>query len=89
MSNQPQTIAHSFALNGLHEVLEAAAQIPVHESLDAAIYRLEAMLGGIRELMQVTAVSNKATLVYFAAESALALVIAAHAGVAPSRGGAV
>lgn len=89
MSNQPQTVAHSFALNGLHEVLEAAAQIPVHESLDAAIYRLEAVLGGIRDLMQKAEVSNKATLVYFAAESALALVIAAHAGVAPSGGGAV
>ncbi|ATB64165.1 hypothetical protein MXB02_06995 [Pseudomonas mosselii] len=87
MIAQPQTVAHSFANQGLHEVLEAIAEIPIHESLDAAIYRLEAVLGGIRELMQQAAVSNKATLVYFAAESALALVIAAHAGVAPSCGG--
>ena len=87
MIAQPQTVAHSFANQGLHEVLEAIAEIPIHESLDAAIYRLEAVLGGIHELMQQAAVSNKATLVYFAAESALALVIAAHAGVAPSCGG--
>jgi len=89
MIAQPQTVAHSFAHQGLHEVLEAIAEIPIHESLDAAIYRLEAVLGGIRDLMQKAEVSNKATLVYFAAESALALVIAAHAGVAPARGGAV
>ncbi|MFJ2981222.1 MULTISPECIES: hypothetical protein [unclassified Pseudomonas] len=88
MKNQPLTHGHPFATQGLHDVLEAVAGNPIHESLDAAIDRLEAVVGGVREMMQDTTVSNQATLVFFAAESALALVIAAHSGVAPAAGGA-
>lgn len=89
MSNQPQTLAHPFATAGAHDVLEASGEIPLHESLDAATDRLEAVVAGLRELMQEPAVTQLATLIYFSAESALALVYAAHAGVDPEQGGAV
>lgn len=85
MKNTPQTVDHPFSVQGLHDVLQAAGGIPVHESLDAAIDRLQVAIGGVRELIQISSVSNQATLVFFAAESALALVIAAHAGVAPQN----
>lgn len=89
MSNQPETVAQPFATSGAHDIFEAAAGIPVHESLDAATDRLEAVVAGLRELMQEPAVTNLATLAFYAAESALALVYAAHAGVDPQQGGAV
>lgn len=88
MSNQPQTLGHPFATSGLHDVLQALSGIPLYESLDAATDRLEAAVAGLRDLMQEPAVSDRATLVFYAAESALALVYAAHAGVAPEQGGA-
>jgi hypothetical protein len=88
MNNQPQTLAHPFATVGIHDVLEASGEIPLHESLDAATDRLEAVVAGLRDLMQEPAVTNHATLIYYAAEAALALVYAAHAGVEP-QGGAV
>ena len=88
MSASPQALASPFATYGLHDVLEAVGGIPVHESLDAATDRLEAVVAGLRELMQEPAVTHHATLVFYAAESALALVYAAHAGVNPDQGGA-
>lgn len=88
MRAQPETLAHPFATQGLHDVLEAAGEAPIHESLDAATDRLEAVVAGLRELMCEPAVTNLATLVFYAAESALALVYAAHAGVDPEQGGA-
>lgn len=88
MTTQPETIAHPFASSGAHDVFEAVAGIPIHESLDAATDRLEAVIAGLRDLMTEPSVSNQATLIYFAAEAALALCCAAHAGVAPEQGGA-
>lgn len=81
------TLAHEFNTQGLHSVFEAVGGIPVHESLDAATDRLEAVLAGLRDLMTEPTVSNQATLIYFAADAALALCYAAHAGVAPEQGG--
>ncbi|WP_060538387.1 hypothetical protein [Pseudomonas sp. NBRC 111125] len=88
MTNQPATIAHPFASSGASEVFEAVAGVPLHESLDAATDRLEAVLAGLRDLMTEPSVSNQATLIYFAADAALALCYAAHAGVAPEQEGA-
>jgi citrate lyase beta subunit len=88
MTKQPQTSACPFALHGLHDVLEASAGIPVHEALDAATGRLEALVAGLRELMQEPAVTQLATLTFYAAEAALALVYASHAGVDPGQRGA-
>lgn len=84
MIRSHETLCHPFATQGLHDVLEACGGIPVHESLGAAIDRLDAAADGIRELMQETSVTTQATLVFFAVESALALVIAAHAGIEPA-----
>jgi hypothetical protein len=88
MSNLPQTMGHPFAASGLHDVLQALSGIPLHESLDAATDRLEAVVAGLRDLMQEPTVTHRATLVFYAAESALALVYAAHAGVDPEQRGA-
>lgn len=88
MRPQAETLSSPFATYGLHDVLEAAGDVPVHESLDAATDRLEAVVAGLRELMQEPAVTHLATLIFYSAESALALVYAAHAGVEPAQGGA-
>lgn len=88
MRSIPLTSAHPFATTGNHDVFEAAAGIPIHESLDAATDRLEAVIAGLRELMQEPAVTQLATLVFYTAESAFALVYSAHAGVHPDQGGA-
>ncbi|QXI49137.1 hypothetical protein HU763_006730 [Pseudomonas anuradhapurensis] len=88
MSTLPMTRAHEFNTQGLHSVFEAVGGIPIYESLDAATDRLEAVVAGLRELMQEPAVTQHATLVFYAAESALALVYAAHAGVDPQQDGA-
>lgn len=88
MTAIPRTIGHPFATHGLHDVLEALSGIPLHESLDAATDRLEAVVAGLRDLMQEPAVTHRATLIYYAADAALALCYAAHAGVDPEQGGA-
>ncbi|MBO0369263.1 hypothetical protein GIB23_19480 [Pseudomonas putida] len=88
MTTQPETLSHPFAISGAHDVFEAVAGIPIHESLDAATDRLEAVLAGLRELMQEPSVTQLATLTFYACESALALVYASHAGVDPEQGGA-
>lgn len=88
MTTQPATVAHPFATTGNHDVFEAAAGVPIHESLDAATDRLEAVIAGLRELMQEPAVTQLATLTFYAAESALALAYSVHAGVDPAQGGA-
>ncbi|MCO7575322.1 MULTISPECIES: hypothetical protein [Pseudomonas chlororaphis group] len=84
MTTQPQTVDHEFCIFGQHAVLQANGGIPLHESLDAATDYLEAAVAGLRELIQEPSVSNRATLVLFAADTALALVYAAHAGVEPA-----
>ncbi len=88
MTSTPRTVGHPFATQGLHDVLEALSGIPLHESLDAATDRLEAVVAGLRDLVQEPSVSHRATLIYFAADAALALCYAAHAGVDPAQGGA-
>lgn len=88
MRPHAETLASPFATYGLHDVLEASGDIPVHESLGAATDRLEAVVAGLRTLMQEPSVTHHATLVFYAAESALALVYAAHAGVDPQQEGA-
>ncbi|UTL92440.1 hypothetical protein [Pseudomonas fluorescens] len=89
MNSQLQTLACPFATSGLHDVFEASGEIPVHEALDAATDRLEAVVAGLADLMQEPAVTHRATLIFYAAEAALALVYASHAGVDPAQGGAV
>ena len=89
MNHEPQTLGHPFAIAGNHDVFEAAAGVPIHESLDAATDRLEAVVAALRELMQEPSVTQLATLTYYAAESALALVYASRAGVDPDQGGSV
>lgn len=80
MSAQPETLGHPFASSGAHDVFEAVAGVPIHESLDAATDRLEAVVVGLRELMAEPSVSNQATLIYFAADAALALCYADEGG---------
>lgn len=82
------TIEHPYCVRGLSDVLNASGGVPVHDSLDAATDLLEAVVAGIRELMTISAVSNQATLVFFAAETALALVYASQAGAELASGGA-
>jgi len=67
-------------------VLNAAGGVPVSDSLEAATDYLEAVVAGLRDLMSTPECSNQATLVFFAAETALALVYASHASVDPSAG---
>ena len=81
------TIEHEFMQRGNHAVLAAAGGVPLHESLDAATDILEAVVAGLRDLMSSPAVSNQATLVFFAAESALAIVYSAHAATERTAGG--
>lgn len=87
MTTQPMTLCHEFHTQDLHSVFEVVGGIPVHESLDAATDRLEAVVAGLMELMTEPTVTHQATLIFYAAESALALVYAAHAGVDPEQGG--
>ncbi|MBH3308985.1 hypothetical protein I5P84_05890 [Pseudomonas mosselii] len=89
MTTLPKTLCHEFHTQQLHSVFEAVGGIPVHESLDAATDYLESVVAGLRDLMAEPAVSNQASLIYFAADAALALCYAAHAGVDPEQGGAV
>lgn len=88
MTAQAKTLAHPFATTGAHDVFEATAGVPIYESLDAATDRLEAVVAGLMELMTEPTVTHQTTLIFYAAESALALVYAAHAGVEPEQGGA-
>lgn len=87
MKTELLTLESPFYAPGLHDLLSAAGGVPVHESLDAATSLLESVTAGLRDLMTVSAVSNQAKLVWFACESALTLVYAAHAAVDPDVGG--
>jgi hypothetical protein len=88
MNSHLLTLEHEYRVHGPCAVLSACGGVPVHDSLDAATDMLEAVVAGLRDLMSDPAVSNHATLIFFAAESALALVYSAHAGVDPAAGGA-
>ncbi|WP_044461089.1 hypothetical protein [Pseudomonas sp. MRSN 12121] len=88
MKTELLTLGHEFHKHGAHDLLIAADGVPIHDALDAATCYLEAVVHGLRDLMSEPAVSNEATLLFFAAENALALTYAAHAGVDPFQGGA-
>ena len=83
------TLEHEYCVRGPCAVLSAAGGVPVVDSLEAATDYLEAVVVGLRDLMCTPECSDRATLVFFAAETALALVYASHAGIeAASQGGA-
>lgn len=84
------TIEHPFHVRSQTDALCAAGGAPVHDSLDAATDMLEAVVAGLRDLMSEPSVSNQATLIFYAADSALALVYASNAGIeaAMAKGGA-
>ena len=75
------TADHEYCIQHTSPVLSAIIGIPVVDALDAAICRLEAVVSGLREIMNVPECSAKAALALYAAESALALVGGSHAGV--------
>lgn len=81
------TLEHPFCIRGNFEILSAAGDVPIHESLEAATEYLEAVVHGLRDLMCTPEVSNLATLTFYAAETALALVYAAGAAVGTDVGG--
>lgn len=81
------TLEHEYCVRGPCAVLNAAGGVPVADSLDAATDYLEAVVSGLRDLMTMPECSNQATLLFFATESALALVYASHAGIDASRQG--
>lgn len=87
MKTELLTLESPFHTQRLHDVFSAAGGVPVHESLDAAAGLLESVAAGLRDLMNESAVSNQATLAWFACESALALVYAANAAVDPDAVG--
>lgn len=84
------TIEHPYSAFGQGELLAAAGGVPVVDSLDAATSYLESVCAGLRSLMNVSECTHEATLVYLAADAALALIYASHAGVeaAQSKDGA-
>ena len=75
------TVEHEYCVSGPHCILDAAGGVPVIDALDAATSRLEAVVQALADLMFVGEVSQAATLAYYAAESALALVYASQAGI--------
>lgn len=80
------SLEHEYCVRGPCAVLSAAGGVPVTDSLEAATDYLEAVLAGLRDLMTTPECSNQATLVFFAAETALALVYASHASVDAASG---
>lgn len=87
-NNELLTAEHEFRVQGKYAVLAAAGGVPVAHALDAATDHLEAVVAGLRGLMSTPECSDQATLMFFAAENALALVYGAHAGIDASSGGA-
>lgn len=88
MKNKILTIEHEFCVRGPSAFLAAAGGTPAVGALEAATDHLEAVVAGLRDLMSTPECSNQATLIFFAAESALALVYGAHAGIDAAAGGA-
>jgi hypothetical protein len=86
MNTELLTLEHEYCVRGPCAVLNAAGGVPVADSLEAATDYLEAVVAGFRDLMTTPECSNQATLVFFAAETALALVYASHASVDPAAG---
>lgn len=80
MTTKLLTLEHLYCERGKDSLFSAAGQVSVTEALDAATDRLEAVLTGLAELMNIPACSNQAALIFYAAESAIALVYAGHAG---------
>lgn len=86
MKAQILTIEHEHCVSGNHAVLAAVGGVPVVDSLDAASSYLESVCAGLRLLMNVSECTHEATLVYLAADAALALVYASHAGIEAAQG---
>jgi hypothetical protein len=84
------TLEHPYHVAGQSDVFCASGGVPVVDSLDAATNYLESVCAGLRSLMNVSGCTHEATLVYLAADAALALVYASHAGIeaAQAQGGA-
>ncbi|WP_341520736.1 hypothetical protein AABC73_20650 [Pseudomonas sp. G.S.17] len=81
MSMQILTLEHHYCESSQQSLFSAAGGVCVTKALDAATDRLESVVAALAALMNVGAVSEQATLAFYAAESALALVCASHAGV--------
>lgn len=86
MKSQILTVEHEFCVRGSCAVLTAAGGTPAVDALEAATDHLEAVVAGLRDLMSTPECSNQATLIFFAAENALALVYGAHAGIDAAMG---
>lgn len=86
MKSRILTMEHEFCIHGQGAVLAAAGGAPAVEALEAATDHLEAVVAGLRGLMSTPECSNQATLIFFAAENALALVYGAHAGIDAAMG---
>lgn len=78
------TMEHPFCIRGNLEILSASGEVPIYDSLEAATEYLEAAVHGLRDLMCTPEVSNLATLTFYAAETALALIYSASASVDPA-----
>lgn len=81
MRMQILTVEYPYCESSQQSLFSAAGGVCVTEALDAATDRLESVVTALAVLMNVGAVSEQATLAFYAAESALALVYASHAGV--------
>lgn len=86
MKSQILTTEHEFCVRGPGAVLAAAGGAPAVDALEAATDHLEAVVAGLRDLMSTPECSNQATLIFFAAENALALVYGAQAGIDAAMG---
>ncbi|MCV4290867.1 Cro/CI family transcriptional regulator [Pseudomonas capsici] len=75
-----RTVEFPYCARGEKFLLTAAGDVSVAEALEAAADRLESVVEVLADLMAVGVVSRRATLAYYAAESALALVYASQAG---------
>ncbi|GFM73577.1 hypothetical protein PSCICL_45690 [Pseudomonas cichorii] len=84
-----RTVEFPYCARGEQFLLTAAGDVSVAEALEAATDRLESVVGVLGDLMAVGVVSQRATLAFYAAESALALIYASKAGAeaAAEKGG--
>ncbi|AHF68713.1 hypothetical protein [Pseudomonas cichorii] len=85
-----RTVELPYCVRGEQFLFTVAGDVSVVEALNAATDRLESVVEALKDLMNVSAVSQQATLAFYAAESALALVYASQAGAeaATEKGGA-
>ena len=75
-----RTVELPYCVRGEQFLFTVAGDVSVVEALNAATDRLESVVGVLGDLMAVGVVSQRATLAFYAAESALALVYSVQAG---------